>query len=449
MIVLNKKRNNKVDFLFIYESKVREIESVCLIASELERRGYSVGIENTWPSYLYGQFVRPGCDVVFVPSVYSDRSLYILLEKIGSSAKVINLQWEQIYSRRDLTNPKSPWKMTGDVKRITHISWGDVNYKKLTETDNINSELVKKVGHVGMDFLRPELRTFYLTRDELCREYGIDNNTKLCLFISSFSFINLPENMIEPELRELFQVSGKSQKTILEWFVRLLEYRNDITIIYRPHPAEADNTELKRISDQNVRFKIIKDYSVKQWILVSDIIYNWYSTSLGEVYFAGKSCYFLRPFPIPAEYECLIMEGLSSLTTYDEFIRSIDTEEIEFPVSVENITENYTYDSDCPTYLKIADIAEELLGKKEGYLKKKRSVKEWLANYKLVLKTSGIGKTINRLRGKRSMDPQDREYLEYLEQMNRNNKYTEEEIFSMMQRINESLAGRAEGSEIA
>ena len=45
LIIRNAEPNvKKVNFLFVYETKNREIESVCLICQELERRGYSVGI---------------------------------------------------------------------------------------------------------------------------------------------------------------------------------------------------------------------------------------------------------------------------------------------------------------------------------------------------------------------------------------------------------------------
>ena len=435
MIVLNRKEKNRVDILFMYESKVREIEGVCLIAGELAKRGYCTAILETWEPLIKGQRKRPEAEVVFIPSAYTDRSLYALLRFVKGPAKVINLQWEQIYSRRDLTNPNSPWKMSGDVHKVTHISWGDVNYNKLTESDHIDKRMVKKVGHVGLDYLRKELRGFYLSREEICREFDIDVNTRLCLFISSFSFVNLPENMIEPELRELFEVSIRSQKEIVRWIVSVLEKHKELTFVYRPHPSEAGNAELAAIAAREPRFKIIKDYSVKQWIIVSDIIYNWYSTSVAEVYFAGKSCFFLRPYPIALQYECLIMEELTSLTSCEEFEGSLNASGCDFPVPEEAIRENYFYDEKCPAYIRIADICEELFRAKSGYLKKELTLKERFNNLKLLVKNSGAGKMIEGLRGSREMDPKDAEYLKYITEMYNNNIVTESEFMSMKERL--------------
>ncbi len=55
MIVLNRKEKNRVDILFMYESKVREIEGVCLIAGELAKRGYCTAILETWEPLIKGQ----------------------------------------------------------------------------------------------------------------------------------------------------------------------------------------------------------------------------------------------------------------------------------------------------------------------------------------------------------------------------------------------------------
>ncbi|MCR5788459.1 MAG: hypothetical protein K6G83_01075 [Lachnospiraceae bacterium] len=439
MIILNKKKSHSVDFLLMYESKVRELEGICLIANELAGRGYSVGIFNKWPSFLYGQVIRPSAKVLLIPSAYRDPSLYILLAKVKGASSVINLQWEQIYSRRDLTNPDSPWKITGDVRKVTHISWGDVNYSKLTKEDGVESRLVKKVGHVGLDYLRPGLRGFYRTREELCQEFGIQPETKLCLFISSFSFTNLPENMVEPELKELYRVSYESQRIILEWIMKVLAKYPGMTFVYRPHPSEANNRALWDLAAQNDHFKVIKDYSVKQWILICDTIYNWYSTSLAEVYFAGKSCYFLRPCVIPAEYECLIMEELESLKTYEEFEGSLFSTECALPVPEEVILENYSYDENCPTYQKIADVAEELYRSGDSRFEHKRTGKDTIDNLKLVLKASFLGKLRKKLGLQSPVKPQDAEYEDYITQMYRNNIVTEEEFLSMIDRLKRVL----------
>ena len=87
----------------------------------------------------------------------------------------------------------------------------------------------------------------------------------------------------------------------LRWFDDFLRGHNDVIFIYRPHPSEFVTDRLQILETKFKHFKVIKDYSVKQWILASDTLITWMSTSIIEAYFAGKSCYIIRPMDFPAE----------------------------------------------------------------------------------------------------------------------------------------------------
>ena len=440
-IIRNKKISQKVDFLFIYDTKVREIESICLIAQELMNRGYSVGVMDVWTPLVKGQHKKLATEVLIVPAAYSNRSLYQLLSKIQGSAKVVNLQWEQVYCERDITSPVSPWKMLGDTHKITHISWGNVNYDKLTQIDGIDSQFVKKVGHVGLDFLRPELRKLYLSREELFSKFDIDVNSKVCLFISSFSLVNLPENIYEEELRAFANISLSSQDIILQWIMKVLEENKDITFVYRPHPAEAGNEKILNLQKKNCRFRVIRDYSVKQWIIASDVIYNWYSTSMAEIYAAGKSCFILRPEPMIDGFECLVLINATTISTYEEFATSIQQDECNLPIPIKNITDNYDIDQNKMSYLRVADICETLYKQPQERLEYHVTVKDKRDNARLCLKNTLLGKCLiqmKRLVPKRKLSEEERrnkEYQQYVVEMMENNYMSEREFIALEDKI--------------
>ena len=111
IIIGNSAKGKEYDFLFIYESKVRELESVCLIGQELEKRGYSVALLCWWEPLTNESFVPVKTKVLLAHAAYNDHSLMNELSYVDGMTKVINLQWEQIYSIKDLTNPNAPWKM--------------------------------------------------------------------------------------------------------------------------------------------------------------------------------------------------------------------------------------------------------------------------------------------------------------------------------------------------
>ena len=62
-----------VDFLFIYEVKAREFENICLLKYELERRGYTVEILNTW-YYINKIPPRINAKVVISFALYNDNT---------------------------------------------------------------------------------------------------------------------------------------------------------------------------------------------------------------------------------------------------------------------------------------------------------------------------------------------------------------------------------------
>ena len=55
-----------VDFLFVYEVKARELENICLLACELERRGYTTAIVNSWTMLKKKKDSGYSCDTLVI-----------------------------------------------------------------------------------------------------------------------------------------------------------------------------------------------------------------------------------------------------------------------------------------------------------------------------------------------------------------------------------------------
>ena len=440
----NKKR--EYDFVFVCESKVRELESCCLIGQELENRGYSVGIINWWMPQIYLDYEPVSAKVLMSHAVYKDESLNRELSYVKGETKVINMQWEQIYSEKELTSNVSPWKMEGNVKKVIHLSWGKENHDKLVNYDSIPEVNIKVVGAVSMDFLNPKLNGYFLSREELFEKYNIPKDKKVCLFISSFSLVDLPKNSQEPEFREFQELQVKSHREIIGWIDRLLNSKNDITFIYRPHPAEANNSAVLNLEKKYSNFRCIRDFSVKQWILTADVIYNWFSTSISEVYFAKKTCYMLRPYDIRSEIECLILKDGTYVTNYDEFVNTFNDTEPEFPIPEKNISYTYCNNEDELVYRKIADVAEEVIsGDCCSFTAPEMHPNTDVAKYKL--KNTKIGKLMVSIkhfieRNETSDDEKrnNEEYKHYVEEMYDNNDFTQSEIEKILGRIDRALS---------
>lgn len=356
------------DFLLTYEIKNREAESVCLLKYELERRGYSVIIQEQ-----YRPFFEPpesiDAKVVVVPAYYRDRVRFYTSSHTPHVSKVVNLQWEQMIAR-SRTGSGSLTSIKSWGRGAMHLCWGEDNRRRLVGEYEVPEDHTALVGHMGMDFLRFPLRNYYLSRDEVCARYKLPKQKDICLFISSFAIANSHEKFVEGacsseedrrNMEAFRQASKESQATLIEWFEALLNEDPDKVLVYRPHPEERNNELIRRMQAKHENFCVISDLSVKQWILACDKIFTWTSTSVAEVFFAEKTCLVLNPVPIPKQMTMQLYEHAKVIATCDEFLAAACAPITEFPIPEEDIRTVYYSDHSRFSYELACDALERVL----------------------------------------------------------------------------------------
>lgn len=360
----------ELDFLFVYEHKVRELENVCLLKYELDKRGYRskiIHIENETAL----KAMRPiyHAKVVVTMACYDNRTIEWHTKNYVKFDKIIDLQWENIVFPMDEKDANAYKNYSGVAKDVVRVSWGTMNRKRMLEVAKMNPKKVKLIGHVGMDFLRDELKGYYLSKEEVVKAYNIPVNKKLFLFVSPyFSDFHTEEYLVEMCRRfgEGWRYYYKdcmlpSKKIILDWMGKICEEREDVVFIYRPHPGE-ESEQAKEMEKRYANFKVIGDKSVKQWVLISDKIYTGNSSTFVEAFFAKKMCYLLFPIPVPSDYELAFLKNADKISDFDDFEKTTrEDDDRRFPVDEKLIDEVYTIDWDKPSYLKFADMAEEVI----------------------------------------------------------------------------------------
>lgn len=359
----------ELDFMFIYEHKVRELENLCLIKYELDRRGYRTKIIHIEDAEAL-KAMRPiyHTKVVVTMACYQNSSIEWHTKNFVKFDKLIDMQWENIVFPMDEKDTKAYKNYSGVAKEVVRISWGEMNRKRMLEVAKMDPKKVKLIGHVGMDFLREELRGYYRSKEEVLKTYGIPVEKKIFLFVSPyFSDYHTEEYLVEmckrfgEGWRYYYQdCMLPSKKIILDWMGRICEQRSDVVFVYRPHPGE-ESAQAEGMKKKYSNFKVIGELSVKQWILISDKIYTGNSSTFVEAYFGKKMCYLLFPVAVPADYELAFLKDADKISEYSDFEETTREEERPFPVSEKLIDEVYTIDWDKPSYVKFADMAEEVL----------------------------------------------------------------------------------------
>ena len=440
----------KVDILFLYETKVRELENICLLKYELERRGYSVAILNTWNEL--GHTGRPKYDakVVVTHAMYHDGIYEFVRSIVGKVPKVVNMQCEQVGTIRDDESDDARFVLRGVASQCMNICWGQQTVNRLVEKSKIDLAHLCLAGQITLDFCRPELRGYYCPRQEISRMYGLPKNCELNLFISSFAYVNLPDNIVaQSEIKDkdvFIRCSQKSFDGILQWFDDLLCQRHDQVIIYRPHPAEANNSQLNTLVQKHLnRFFVIGQHSVKQWLAISDRVYTWYSSAIAEAYMFGVPCAILRPVEISRDMEIALFEKAQFITDYAGFLNSIENG-INISIDPEIFAKFYDV-THAMSYIRVADAIEMVLKDDKYLIKNPPALPK--KTLKLRIKETvraGVGLVANRLPEKihlldryrvpkASIDP-------YTLQRRENNFASNEEIREIQEKIDKLLSIR-------
>lgn len=310
----------KVDFLILYEHRERELENACLIKTCLEDKGYKVDIE---PIYsLMHSWVD--AKVIIVPHLYDDSQVKAFISKYKDrECKVINMQYEQVLSadpkNSDYSKPK------GAAKNGIIFAWGDVERERYQGTD----QQVCVVGNVSMDFNSPRFDKYFLSKQELAKEFNLRAD-RMLLFMSSFSMANYSRTKIKESFSDNYDemclfadISRESRKIILDWFEKYLISHPNEDMVYRPHPAEEIDDTLLALQSRVHNFHIIRKYSIRQWIKMSDILLNWFSTSVVDACYAGKKSILLRPVEIPHSLDVPFLENCKSIDKYSDMENSI------------------------------------------------------------------------------------------------------------------------------
>lgn len=381
-----------MDFLIFYEHASRELENILMVKEELNKRGYSVGISHFCLNG-YGRnvlFAKP--KVVVTPWLRSDDNIFRFTRFSNKPSKIVNLQWEQIYNKKNIESGLA--ETQGQAKKVNHVCWGRASKDRLIKV-GISIKNLKVTGAIQLDFGRKEFEYYYKTREELSGEFKIDSSKKWILYISSFAYATYSPDDIERleqkwnmSYSEMYEISKISRVKTLEWIKELLSNNSEIVFIYRPHPSEKIDDELLNYKEIYNDFFIIKDYSVKQWIKACDKINTWFSTSIAEIFYMGRECAIVRPYPLSEDIEVDIMKKAKFITNKDDFLKYNllnNCNEKQFPVSKELMDYYYDYDDDIPSYVRVAE-----------YLERVYSEKKYDTEYKFLREEKKIFKKIHK-----------------------------------------------------
>ncbi len=353
------------DFLILYEHIVRELDCDALLMAELRRRGYTVELRQLMQPKKLSYFLWRKPKVIVTSAMYNNETLNsFVYNNVGRLDKVVNLHWEEVLSKEQ--EESEFYGLTQNAAKCVHICWGPAARERILRTVPERNAVI--TGAMQLDFLLPQFEGFYLSRRQLAEQFGLDPEKRWLLYVSSFSCawmddqeVSELESMTDLNFKDFKAVGRRSMEVTLDWFRRYLASHPDQLLIYRPHPSEWQSPPLMEMQRQYANFRVISDYSVKQWVQASDLVITWMSTSLAEIFFSGKGCIVLRPEPLHDDYDPVIYREVEAADSYEKLEAALEAGDPPFPVSEQLLRQHYSFLPEAPAYRRVADLLEQVL----------------------------------------------------------------------------------------
>lgn len=368
----------KVDCLILFEHKSRELQSVCLLKYELERRGLSVAVEGAFPNREMLP-LKYKVKYLFTPWYYTGTKYIANFLKHSPNAIIINLHQEQYEAEGDNTLvPK------GEARYVYHLTWGEAFKEDLIKV-GCELKTIINVGSLRLDFLKDKLKTLLPSKKKLSEEFGIDENKRWCLFIADNS--HLMEEYQMDEVTEhgkiILRVSKASRECFLKNVEQYLRNNKDIVFIYRPHPCMS-NKDLKSKDIAAIHekypnnFFCIYNYPLNAWLINCEVCYSFASSSLIETYFAKSQYYLFRKENLAKEFDYAFFHNYKYIVqNYDQFIDSLEGSSYDFNYIADKL--KYWYDiSEEYSFRRLVDY---VLSIDNNVNRIKYKKKDWCRNF--------------------------------------------------------------------
>jgi surface carbohydrate biosynthesis protein len=303
-----------IDVLWLVEHTAREMDVAC-VTSILGRTRYSLTIEIRNIYQHIGDYLR-----AYRPRVVVHPFVYVVKGALATEdvyarwpgAIHFNLAWEQIHYRAHL-RIKAPAD-EGARLRTIHHGWGEF-YRAYLRQHGVPDEHIFINGHPSYRLYADPYRRFFADRGALAKTFGLDPAKR---------WVFVPDNyrwaFAQRKLKFFLAQGGDAQEmqSLIDFSVPSLEHLlracraaatdEGLEIILRPRPSVSTGEFLgffqQRVGGDTGRIRFLKEGSVREWIMASDVVISSYSTSLIEAAVAGKPAWMFEPIPIPKGLYC-------------------------------------------------------------------------------------------------------------------------------------------------
>lgn len=322
---------HKVDILYFIEHVPREFDVACLVKYFLEKQ-YSLNVKIvSLPLAADETMANYESRCIILPYMYNLKTP--VLAKIAYRYKksiFINLNFEQLFSK---ANQKFKAPQGDEIKnKVFQYAWSE-KFKNFLIENHVKKENIYVGGNPSLALYLEPYRNYFQSRSQLAEIYNLDPKKKWVFFPENYAWAFFGLGQLISRVRQGFKPSLavrnkifnlRSLRQVLKWLKKLSELEG-FEVIIRPRPAiSADEYQAvmkKTLKEIPQNMHLIKDGSVREWNLASDVVVSSYSTSLIEAAMANKPAYIMEPYKFHSSMEADFIDLLDHLKSIEELER--------------------------------------------------------------------------------------------------------------------------------
>jgi len=350
------KDGHKVDILFLIEHRDRELDAVCAIAKELKQKyGLSVAIASLlFHSLIAAILIRPKVIVVPFGRQESDFPLGLFRAIYGDKVTYVNMNLEQALSpvNRDYKKPRDQFSKL----ILKHFCWSKTFKKYLTDNGVIENNIYLTGNPATTLLIRMESSQIYLLKYHIAEKFRLPLNCKWCFFPMNCGWAFISDYHIRARIKDGYDEKkawayksylNKTLNIIFKWIAAAKdEMKNrNIIIILRPHPSVSVQQYKERFQEVVGYVPdyvyILKDLTVKEWLIISDACYTNFSTVALDAKIIGKPTYLMEPEPFPDFLQMDWHKIFSKLSSSNDLFASLKEKSFVSSIKSLPILNNY------------------------------------------------------------------------------------------------------------
>jgi surface carbohydrate biosynthesis protein len=320
----------EVDIVYLYEHAARELDVACAVAARL-RKDHSIHVEIVhWPTGFPQAVTRIRPRLVILPYCYTESSYEALLA-YWREARFFNLTWEQLFypGNQRAKTPRGEFALNS----VIHHAWSEY-YADFLKTSGLAEDRIFLNGNPAYTLYDAPYRAYFCSRTKMAESYHLDPSRGWIFFPENYNWAFYSEKTIRQfiesgqapsDIHAMREYCERSLQEVIHWLADAA-CDDQFEVILRPRPSTTLN-EFRLVVEKILgklppHLHIIQEGSVREWILVSDLVFSSHSTSLIEGAVAAKPVFMVEPYEIPAVLKANWHERLPHVQGKSQFLET-------------------------------------------------------------------------------------------------------------------------------